>query len=98
MRLFTTLSLIALLVSSCVTPKVHNELQSSYDNLVHANESLKEASDKATTAHRESLSDLKKAASNLDQITHPKGISRKTFLDTSAELVNTDSRINPLAG
>ena len=67
MRLLTTLSLIALLVSSCVTPKVHNELQSSYDTLVHANESMKEASDKATTAHREALSDLKKAASNLDQ-------------------------------
>ena len=49
-RLLLLAALPAALAVSCVSPKVHAELQSSYDQVVAENEALKVRSDKAATA------------------------------------------------
>ena len=43
---------------SCVSPKVHNELQDSYDNILNENQILKTTSDRAKTDLKEILSDM----------------------------------------
>ncbi len=48
-RLLLVAALPAVFAASCVSPKVHAELQSSYDQMVAENEALKVRSDKAVT-------------------------------------------------
>ena len=43
---------------SCVSPKVHNELQDSYDNVLNENQILKTTSDRAKTNLKEISSDM----------------------------------------
>ena len=43
---------------SCVSPKVHNELQDSYDNIIDENQILKTTSDRAKTNFKEISSDM----------------------------------------
>jgi glutathionylspermidine synthase len=49
-RLFLLAALPAALAVSCVSPKVHAELQSNYDLVVAENEAMKVRTDKASTA------------------------------------------------
>lgn len=68
MRILTLPALGAIaLLSACVTPKVHNELQASHDALVQSNEQLKIQSDRALTAAREAEAATKRAQEMLDR-------------------------------
>ena len=49
-RLLLLAALPATMAVSCVSPKVHAELQTNYDQVVAENEAMKVRTDKASTA------------------------------------------------
>tara|TARA_B100000780_G_scaffold278321_1_gene251462 strand:+ start:1033 stop:2019 length:987 start_codon:yes stop_codon:yes gene_type:complete len=70
-NLITKIFLIVLLFAagySCVSPKVHSELQTSYEIIVGENEKLKSTTDRATTDLKEISSDIDILKASMEDI------------------------------
>lgn len=88
-RLLLLAALPAALAVSCVSPKVHAELQTSYDQVVAENEAMKVRTDKASTALVECEAKrlrIEEAFSSLLRDTTSQGSQYRTLLRAYTDL------------